>query len=143
MDIYTYLFFKKQKQKTFLFTKSTIKSVPAALRAERGQMGNAVGEGGEVAEERRKGEAEGKGNPEPEFGTGAEAHTSPETERGKTAGGESGGRGSEAAAGRGSTVWGVGSCNGEAGEEGGAGSYRGGRWVEPSEEAGSTTGTAW
>lgn len=104
-------------------------------------MGNAAGEGGEVGEERRKGEAGGKGNPEPELGTGAEERTSPETERGKTAGGESGGRGREAAAGRGSTIWGAGSCNGESGGEGGAGSCRGGRWVEPSEEAGSTTGT--
>lgn len=140
LDIYAYLL-KKKKKKTSLFTKSTIKSDPAALRAERGQTGNAAGEGEEVGEERRKGEAEGKGNPE--SGTGAGARTSPETERGKTAAGESGGRGSEAAAGRRSRAWGVGSCNGGSGEEGGAGSCRGGRWVEPSEEAGSTTGTAW
>lgn len=102
-----------------------------------------MGEGEEVGAERRRGGAEGKGNPEPES-AGTEARTSPETERGTTAGrGESGGRGSEAAAGRESRLWGVGPGNGESGEEGGPGSYRGGRWAEPSEEAGSRTGTAW
>lgn len=89
-----------------------------------------MGEGEEAGGEMRKGEVEGKGKVAPEFGTGAEAGTSLATERGKTAGGGSGGRGSEAAAGRGSTAWGVGSCNGESGEEGEPGSCRGGRCVE-------------
>lgn len=89
--------------------------------------GNAGGEGGAAGEERRKGEAEGKGKVALVFGTGAEVGTSPATERGTTVGVENGGRGSEAVAGRGSRLWGVGSCNGEPGEEGGPGSCRGGR----------------
>lgn len=124
--IYTLIFFFL-KTKTSFCTKSTIKSVPAALHAERETKGNAGGEGGAAGEERRKGEAEGKGKGALEFGTGAEAGTSPATERGTTAGGENGGRGSEAVAGRESRLWGVGSCNGEPGEEGGPGSRRGGR----------------
>lgn len=141
--IYTLIFFFKNKD-TFC-TKSTIKSVPAALHAERETKGNAAGEGEAAGGERRKGEAEGKGTVAPEFGTGAEAGTSPAIEGGTTAGAESGGRGSEAAAGRGSRLWGAGSCNGEPGEEGGPGGRRGARWVEtdrPEEEAGSRTGTA-
>lgn len=122
--IYTLKFFLKTK--TSFCTKSTIKSVPAALHAEREMKGNAGGEGEVAGEEKRKGEAEGKGKVALEFGTGAEAGTSLATERGTTVGVENGGRGSEAVAGRGSRLWGVGSCNGEPGEEGGPGSCRGG-----------------
>lgn len=89
-------------------------------------MGNAVGEG-EVAvmeegeEVRTKGEEEGK--VVLRLGTVAVAGTSLVAERGKTAEGGSGERGSGVvAAERGKRVWHVGGCNGETGEEGGAGS---------------------